>query len=479
MQRQENRRLWACWIALGAMLGAAALALALLSHRYWAGVPLFDMPSIGFSVLYTSVCLAFLLILPLLLASVRTPLGASKQLLVFMLAIGFLFRLVLMGSQPAFEDDWYRYLWDGAVSAHGYNPYAVSPDDAQGEPYHYTLQPLARQSGIVIERINYSDLRTVYPPVAQAAFALAYFIEPWSLTAWRTVLLVAELASVALLLMLLSAAGRPLIWAALYWWNPLVIKEVINSAHMEGIVTPLVLGALLLLVRQRPVAATGVLGLAAGAKLWPVMLLPLVLRPLIEKPARLAAALLLFAALLALWAWPVLAGGLDETSGFVAFAQRWRTNSAHFPLIESIVAAVLPVVGLDHVAAGSVARAMLAAAAGLAAVGLALRPIGGAGDVMTRAGLVTGILFLLSPAQFPWYAIWMIPYLCVRPRLGLLLAGALVPIYYAAFYFIARDTHAVFRESVVWLIWIPVWITLAAEALYSWRRARSPGAAHA
>ncbi len=65
------------------------------------------------------------------------------------------------------------------------------------------------------------------------------------------------------------------------------------------------------------------------------------------------------------------------------------------------------------------------------------------------------MLYLLSPAQFPWYAIWMLPFLCFRPWLGLLAVTALVPIYYAAFHFIARDTHEIFRNYVVWVIWIP------------------------
>ncbi len=46
------------------------------------------------------------------------------------IGVGLLSRLILIPSQPVLEDDYYRYLWDGAVTAHGYNPYVYSPLDA-------------------------------------------------------------------------------------------------------------------------------------------------------------------------------------------------------------------------------------------------------------------------------------------------------------------------------------------------------------
>ena len=49
------------------------------------------------------------------------------------------------------------------------------------------LDELLHEAGVILERINYPGLTTVYPPVAQAAFALAYWLKPWSLDAWRLV----------------------------------------------------------------------------------------------------------------------------------------------------------------------------------------------------------------------------------------------------------------------------------------------------
>jgi len=40
---------------------------------------------------------------------------------------GLVLRLSFFGSQPIYENDYKRYLWDGAVTATGSNPYEYSP----------------------------------------------------------------------------------------------------------------------------------------------------------------------------------------------------------------------------------------------------------------------------------------------------------------------------------------------------------------
>jgi hypothetical protein len=477
-QRPADGLIWAGWLAMGAALGGAAYALCRYSTLFGPEIEVIDQPAIALATGITIAGALFLLILPLVKATLGAAPSTQKKVLAFIVLCGLLLRLALINSTPAFEDDWNRYLWDGAVTAHGFNPYEASPDDAQGEPYHYTLQPLARASGVVIERVNHSHLRTVYPPVAQAFFALAYAIEPFSLLAWRAVLLGSEVLTLVLLMALLVAAGRSPLWSALYWLNPVAVKEIMNSAHMEGIVMPFVLGALLLAVRGRTMLSAGVLVLAAGAKIWPLILAPLILRPYWTEPRRLAGAALLIAALMALWLAPISTGGFDSNSGFVAFAQYWRTNSAHFPILESLVRFVLP----ENLSAGTTATLIAKAALAVVAAGIALwvawRPLEGGEDLLARAAVTVGALFILSPVQFPWYGLWMLPLLAFLPSLGLLAAVALTPIYYASFYFMAHDQHETFRSAVVWLIWIPVWSILIFE-IASWRTSSTSSRAHA
>jgi alpha-1,6-mannosyltransferase len=267
-----------------------------------------------------------------------------------------------------------------------------------------------------------------------------------------------------LLLALLREVGRSPLWAATYWLNPLVMKEVVNSGHMEAVLLPFVLAALLFSIRQRHLLAITMVGLGSGTKVWPVILAPLVLRPLLWRPPVLAGAIALLCALLGAMAWFPYQAGINETSGIVAYASRWQTNSALFPAVEQILQRALGALSLDVEWAGRLTRALFAAIIAGVALALAWRPLRDGQDTMQRATLIVAAMVLLSPAQFPWYLLWVQPLLAFRPIQGLWAATVLTPIYYASFYFHASDTYWIFRDYIVWAIWIPIFGLLAAEA---------------
>ncbi len=458
------------WVGAGVALLAAQLVLLALSRRFAYEASLVHLPIPWLVALGVTAGVVFLA-LPWAARRVRS----SRLLLVWIVAVGVLMRVAMLSSTPVLEDDFNRYLWDGAVASHGINPYAhapisaIEPDD--GAPP--ALVALAAESGRIAERINYPTLRSIYPPVAQAAFALAYRLEPWSLEAWRAVLMAFDLATLGLLLALLRRLGRSPLWVALYWWNPLVVKELFNSAHMDALVIPFVLGALWLAMRGRNVWASGALALAAGVKLWPVLLLPIVLRPLLGHDAKLAAALAAFAVPLGLMAVPVLVAGLDATSGFVAFGGSWEANDALFMALAWLAGALLDLVGVGSDAADGLSRMLV----GLAVVGLALalnRTVAEEpAELCRRSLIIVAALFLLGPTPFPWYYTWLVPLLVLAPVTSLLTLTALLPLYYLRFHWDARDQAAVFDYGVVWLEYLPVLALLARE----WLVARRGGAA--
>ena len=461
-------------MTLGLLLVAFGVGLTLASPRFGYDFDVAAMPVRTLVAALVAAGLVYCLALPpLIRASLGTDPGGVRGLMIVIIVAGFAARLALFTSEPMLEDDYQRYLWDGAVTASGANPYAVAPQIARGLGAETPLGRLAVEAGPVARRINHPELKSLYPPVAQAAFALAHGVRPWSLAAWRDVLLVCDLATLALVLALLGATGRSPLWSALYWWNPLVIKELFNSAHMEGLVSPLVLLALLLATRRRQLAASATLACAVGAKIWPVLLLPLILRPLAQAPRKLAAALAIFAALVALLAVPVLLGGLDAASGFTAYLTRWQTSSALFPALNDAWATLLGSLGALELAPGLMARATIAVALGGLACALSLKPIADADDLMGRASVTVAALVLLSPAQFPWYAVWLAPFLAFRPWTGFLILTATAPLYYLSFYCIAAGEPAVFTRYVVWIIWVPVWAALVIEAILGWRAPRT------
>ncbi len=412
----------------------------------------------------------FLPLYPLIVKSNNLSKRTVFYLLGFIVLFGLIARIALVSTTPALEDDYYRYLWDGAVTANGINPYSHPPQIAgqDGGAQHNAvagrLADLAKQAGAVHERINHASLKTVYPPLAQGAFALAYVIKPWSLTAWRIVCLLGEVATLGLLLALLHACGRSPLWSALYWWNPLVIKEMINSAHMEAVLMPFVLAGLLAAIHKRHLLAATMIGLAAGIKLWPIILAPLVLRPLMEKPRQLLVALAILFVLSVIWIIPPVLGGLDESSGFVAYATQWKTNSALSAALGHLNHFILQPLGMSSETANRLLRLSLV----LVLVGIIIwqtRPmLKGADDLITRASVILIALLLLSPAQFPWYLVWVMPLMTLRPVAAMLLASALLPIYYSSFYFYAEGNYFVFKDQIVWAIWLPIWLLLIYDS---------------
>ena len=453
------------WSASGLAVATCAAALTLLSTRFGYEYDVEAMPVLWLVGGLVLAGLVFGFSLPQLIRrSAATDMRSDLPLVICIVAAGLVARLALFASEPMLEDDYHRYLWDGAVTASGYNPYAISPHEVQ-RLGGSDLGRLAQEGGLTVKRINHAELRTIYPPVAQAAFALAHFFEPWSLASWRSVLLAFDFAALALILLLLRETGRSPLWSALYWWNPVVIKELFNSAHMDAVVLPPLLLALLFAGRGRHILATASLALAAGAKIWPVLLSPLVIRPLTADPRRLVGALLVFCGLLALLLAPILLAGIDATSGYCAYADRWQTNSALFPTLEQSAAALLGPLGTPEASAGFTARILIALTLGLAAIALSMKPIEGTAELMGRASLLVAALVLLSPAQFPWYAVWYAPFLAFRPWAGMLLLAATMPLYYTFFHFAARDQVEIFHEVVVWIIWVPVWFALLIEAI--------------
>ncbi len=214
------------WYGTGLLVVLFAAGLTIVSAWFGYDTEVIDMPILALTAGLVVAGAIFLAAMAWLLKGVDGN-GRSfpTRLLWFIFAIGIAARLILMASQPILEDDYQRYLWDGAVVAEGLNPYLKSPEEIRSRITEGPLQALKEEAGPVFKRINHKDLTTIYPPLTQAAFALAHAISPFSLTAWRGLLLLADAATFALLLLALDALGRARVWSALYWWNPVLAQR--------------------------------------------------------------------------------------------------------------------------------------------------------------------------------------------------------------------------------------------------------------
>jgi hypothetical protein len=444
----------ASWLFVGSLLVIWAAVITVRSARFGYDTEVVQMPIMAlFSVLLVG---AGLFIATLAMLQVSAPINGSANvpILTVIVIAGLASRIICCLGEPILEDDYQRYLWDGAVTGGGQNPYRYAPAEVLRGGTSHPLADLADQSGFVLQRIGHGELTTIYQPIAQSAFAAAYLAAPFSLGAWRVVLLIADLATLLLLMRLLTKMGRSQLWISVYWWNPLVIKHVFNAAHMDALLLPPLLSAVLF-AEHRPRLATSAVGIAMGVKFWPVMLLPLIWRRHWDDWRRLPvlAAVFLPFALLALW--PQLSAGLDRDAGVVAYSTTWSRNSALFPLLESVFAFFG---GAEH--ASSLTRAGLVVAM-VGVIGyLAWPPVASLDDLVSRTTLAIGALLLLSPAQYPWYVVWLMPFMALYPVCGFLVLTATMPLYELYFFFAARDAVDDFSRYVVWAIWLPVWTTL-------------------
>jgi alpha-1,6-mannosyltransferase len=276
------------------------------------------------------------------------------------------------------DDDVHRYVWDGRLQRLGYNPYIVVPSDPAVKGLH---TPETRT-------LNNPDLPSPYPPGAQLFFRVVTAIQE-STFALKVAFVVCEFAIVFVLLDVLrfSQQGGHLVLA--FAWNPLLAIEVAGSGHIDIVgAFCLVVSTAALVRRWRATAAIG-FGLAVAVKF-----LPLVLLPLYWKRVRIRDALLA-AAIVGLLYVPFLNHGRIPIGSLATYVQTFRFNGPVFAALDRIAPPQL-LVGLA-VFVGLVTATWLRRAASECSPHAFAWPMAAS--------------LLCAPAVFPWYLLWLLPFL--------------------------------------------------------------------
>ncbi len=433
-----------------------------ISPEFANSVPLIERPTLVLVAVLIFAALAFLFTV------LRTHrVSFAKNQLIWVIAIGIALRVMMLFTAPILEDDFYRYLWDGAVTANGINPYKYSPSQVlEGVQVPEELIVLAEESKDIIHGINHPELRTIYPPVAQAFFALSYWLDPWSVTTWKIILIIMDLATFSLIFNALGMLRLPSSYLLIYWWNPLVIKEIFNSGHLDVLVFPFVLTALIMATQNRYIRSTFSLIVGLGIKLWPAFLLPVIWRPIISKPKQLISVIVLAAVCVGALFLPIYFAGLDGSSGFIAYGQSWQNNDSIFRILVYISELGLELLGFETFHKYSVARIIVLALIGLWILLVVFGKYFREQDLFAKSLFIVAFAYLVSPTQFPWYYTWLVPLLALKPRFSLLLLTALLPLYYLRYYFEPRGQLEIFTNIVIWIEFVPIWALL----LWEWRR---------
>lgn len=376
----------------------------------------------------------------------------SSHYIWFILFAGLCLRGMFLGSTPIYEDDWNRYLWDGAVAAHGVNPYLYAPEEFltpknTANEDVTKLAQFSKSHDDFVERINNPTLTTIYPPLAIAVFAFSAKISPLNLDVLRFVFLISEGLTLFLLVKALSAYGRPPIWSVLYALNPLVIYSGMNAAHMDVLLMPCFLWALLA-VKRRPFWAGVALSAAAAIKIWPLILAPILFRQWLKIPKVYIGAAVLITVLSTLSLAPMFFE-LGENSGTSAYAKNWQVSSFIFPLIERSFSILTE-------ASGFVARIFVAFLVvcislwfGFSRVLVRKQVL--KNDIQLPSALLalTLIFFLLSPTGYPWYAIWFMAFLPFMSLYGAALLIVTLPLYYLRFVLGEAGQYHIYTDYLV------------------------------
>ncbi len=442
------------WLALAGVSLLAALLMTLLSKSFVYGVGHAERPIIHFVALYGIWWGAFAASFWMLKSR------REKPGLVFIIAVAVVLRVVLFASDLIQENDVYRYVLDGQVLLHGGNPYEFSPLEVSEMGKPALRESLAAEDAqTVLHRIGYSSIPTVYPPAAQLAFAAGSALGGWNWIGQRVVFTLVDLLVIGALVYLLRLLVVPSYWLILYAWNPLVLKEVTNSTHLDVLVA---LFIILLVLGINRFDSTGskvwigfaalCWGLAVLTKVYPLILGPACLSWLYKRERKLEQPILFSGvgtSVIILGLVPFFGIGANQlTEGIVTYASDWRMNEGAF----AVLAWLFP-------------NPRLVAWAVIALIAIMLPLLQRERSVDAFVSIIQWILliwFLLIPAVFPWYAIPLAGLLVLSPGSRtagplVVLSGAVV-LYYLSFFYDYRGYQSewwnwtrLIEHAVIWI----------------------------
>lgn len=358
------------------------------------------------------------------------------------LAVSLAARLLLLIPPAPLSDDLYRYLWDGRLGNAGIHPFAYAPVADELAPY---------RDGVVWPRINHPEVPTIYPPAAQLAFRAMDAAWP-SPRSPRAAAVLADLATVALLGLLLRRRGRDPAAALVYGWCPLAVLESAGGGHVDALGTALLTGALAIGGGGRAARAFGaglLLGLSALVKPMAPLVAPAVW---FATGGRRRAWWVAGGAAAMLLALPYADAGARLFTGLRTYAEHWQFSDAIYsPLV---AAGAGPRATRVVLAALTIAFAIL--------VGWRRR------DPPAAAALAIAVALALSPTVHPWYALWLLPLLPFAPpplaRAGAVFA-ALLPVTYVSAWNLARAGEWLQPAWMRPLVWGAPAVVLAVSAL--------------
>ncbi|TGN07155.1 hypothetical protein [Leptospira ilyithenensis] len=184
-----------------------------------------------------------------------------------LILFGLILRILFSFSNPIWEDDWARYLWEGGLVSNGISPYLYSPESFFSENTKLLFDETGSE---ILSRINHPDWTAIYFPLIEVYFSLVHKLSYYSLIALKIGYILFDLAIVYFIFSLKNAKS-----AVLYFLFPILLKEVYANAHFELIPLFFLLFSIWLNEKSYERTAWFVFGLGIHCKLFVVFFIPL------------------------------------------------------------------------------------------------------------------------------------------------------------------------------------------------------------
>jgi hypothetical protein len=323
----------------------------------------------------------------------------SRRVVVIGLVLAAVWHVEFLRQPSGPDDDIHRYVWDGRLQRLGYNPYLVVPSDPAVKALHTPET----------SNLNNPDLPSPYPAGAQLFFRAVTAIQE-STFALKVAFVICEFAIAFVLLDFLRGSKQRAHVVLAYAWNPLLAIEVAGSGHIDIVGALMLVVSVAALVRRWRATAAVALGLAIAVKFLPIVLLPLYWKRLRIRDAALGAAVvgLLYV--------PFLHHGRIPIGSLGTYVRSFRFNGPVFA-------------ALDGVASPQVLVGLALLSGLVTATRLRIR---------RSAPLWSGELFawpmavtlLCAPAVFPWYLLWLLPFVTSASTLLIIIwTVSIIPVY--------------------------------------------------
>ncbi len=390
-------------------------------------------PIVLYSILYVVSSVSFIFVCRIILR--RT---ISTRTLFLLILAGVLLRLVLIPVSPIGSDDYNRYLWDGKVISSGINPYRYSPADP-------SLAPL--RSETLPSHINFPDMKTIYPPLAEILFYASYAISGESYIGLKILLFMFEMGTILGIFLILKKLHLNRQNILIYVLCPLPFFQFFVDGHVDGFGIPLLVFAILSYLNDKKILSYSLIGMSICLKPLALIMVPILFFAENKFVERLKALFVPLAICVLAYVPFVFTGAPFQALG--TFAQNWTFNGLVFDVLNFLLH--------DNQRTRLICALLLL---------IAYTPVVlSEKDIITKIFLSLILLFLFSPVVHPWYLGWLAFLLPVNPKWSGITFVSLVSL--TSFTLITYQLTGIWKDypAVLLFEYVPVLVFLAIEML--------------